>query len=428
MDVPKQVQNLPPSEVSFAAADDDNSEPSCVVCSSVVALHNNNYRRTPLLHDNKPLQWHFRTSHPNPNRYSQLAQTFSDVPYFPRRTLNQMFCIPRQQGKTRRAAVLPTPMNISLPLELVHTDISGPVLPSLSGSMYSLAFMDSRTAKSDVFFLKKKSELATCLMSYKAKAEIQTGYRLQKMRLDGAGENMSTVVKTFCIQNGIQLNPSPPHAHQSNGTAERLIQELWARTRVLLFASQLPASLWAEVMSHANWLRNRLPSSRIENQIPILMWNPSTSIQFSKVPLFGQPGFAFKYRSDTVPNKKFLARSVHAHFVGMESDTTILRVYVPETKSVMLTRAKDFRPYEKEQLPGVASILDGLARQTEIEGIDNSDGQEEDVLIKAFNIFCPTTLPLHTSLIKPRNQTMSRSSKPDSRIPSSFHNAILDPA
>ena len=227
---------------------------------------------------------------------------------------------------------------------------------------------------------------------------------------------MSTAVKTFCPQNGIQLDPSPPHAHQSNGTAERLIQELWTRTRELLFASQLPASLWAEAMSHSNWLRNRLPSSRIENQIPILMWNPSTSIQFSKVPLFVQPGFAFKYRSDTVPNKTFLARPVafHAHFVGMESDTTILRVYVPETKSVMLTRAQDFRPYKKKQLLGVASILDGLARQTEIEGIDNSDEQAEDVPMKALNIFCPTTLPLHTPLIKPRNETMSRSSKADS--------------
>ena len=75
-------------------------------------------------------------------------------------------------------------------------------------------------------------------------------------------------------------------------------------------------------MNHANWLRNRLPSSRIENRIPILMWNPSTAIQFSKVPLFGQPGFAFKYLADTVPNKTFLPRSVHAHFVGMASDTT----------------------------------------------------------------------------------------------------------
>ena len=150
-DVPKQVQDLRPSEVFFAAADDDNSEPYCVVCSSVVALHNSNYRRTPLLHDNKSLQWHFRTGHPNPNRYSQLAKTFLDVPYFPRSTLDQTFCILCQQGKTRRAAVLPTPMNVSLPLELVHTDISGPVLPSLSGSIYSLAFMDSRNAKSDVF-------------------------------------------------------------------------------------------------------------------------------------------------------------------------------------------------------------------------------------------------------------------------------------
>ena len=317
-------------------------------------------------------------------------------------------------------------MNVTMLLELVHTDISGPVIPSLSGSVYSLGFMDSKTAKSDVFFLKKKSDLPIYLMKYKARSELQTGYRIQKMRLDGAGENMSGTVEDFCTQHGIQLDPSPSHAHQSNGTAERLIQELWARTRVLLFASKLPATLWAEAMYHANWLRNRLPSSRIGNQIPALLWNPSTTIQFSKVPVFGQPGFAFKYRSDTVPNKKFLARSVHAHFVGMQSDTTILRVYVPETKSVMLTRIQDFRPYSNETLPGVASLLDGLARESELEGIQKSNGQADDVLMQALQVFAPSLSQNHQRSI--RNQNMFRSLRTDAKIPSCFDDAVLDPS
>ena len=180
-------------------------------------------------------------------------------------------------------------------------------------------------------------------------------------------------------------------------------------------------------MNHANWLRNRLPSTRIQNQIPILIWNPSTSIQFSKVPVFGQPGFAFEYRADTVPNKKFLARSVHGHFVGMASDATLLRVYVPETKTVMLTRAQDFRAYEDEKLPGVASILDGLSRQSEIEGIQDTDGQAEDVLLKALQVFHTSTNPSRSLPDTSGAYRLFRSSKAKSFLPSSFNDAIQDP-
>lgn len=162
-------------------------------------------------------------------------------------------------------------------------------------------------------------------------------------------------------------------------------------------------------MNHANWLGNRLPSTRIQNQIPILMWNTSISIQFSKVPVFGHPVFAIKYRADTVPNKKFLAQSIHAHFVGMESDAKLFRVHVPETKTVMLKRAQYFCCYEDEKLPGVASILDVLSRQTEIEEIQNTDVQAEYVLMKTFNIFSPPTLLQGIHRIKPGNQSLLRS-------------------
>ena len=398
-----------------------------ITCASSAAIPNGIYRRTSELHEKKPLKWHFRTGHPSPTRYSQLFRFFPDVQFFPRNNLSEMFCIPCQQGKTKRAAVLPTLAKVTMTLELVHLDISGPVLPSLSGSTHALSNMDSMTAKSDFFFLKRKNELTTCLNKYKESSELRTGHRMRKIRLDGAGENMGGAVESFCTQHGIHLDPSSPYAHQSNGTDERLIQELWARTRVLLFASQLPASLWAEAMNHSNWLRSRLPSSRIQDQIPILLWDPSTKVQLSQVPFFGQPGFAFKYRSETVPNKKFQARSVHGHFVSMGSDKTIIRVYVPESKSVMLTRIQDFRQYSDETLPGIASIIDGLSRQAELEGIRNSNGQAEDVLLKELQVLLSSTNPSSSLRNTSGSYRLFRSSNGNSHLPSSFNDAIQDP-
>lgn len=243
-----------------------------------------------------------------------------------------------------------------------------------------------------MFFSKKKPELPKVLTEYKMRSERQTGFPLRQLCVDGAAGNLSGEFQTFCGENGIELKPSPPHAHQSNGTAERLIQEFWQRTRVLLFASKLPHSIWAEAMHHANWLRNRLLSTLIQGDIPILLWQPRTRMHFNKVPVNGQPRFAFRYRSESVRNKRFLVRSVHGNFVGMESDETLFRIYVPETNSITLTRVQDFRLYRHEKLAGVAFLLDGLARQSAIESLDNSDRQAEDVLMRAFHAYAYTNL------------------------------------
>lgn len=97
----------------------------------------------------------------------------------------------------------------------------------------------------------------------------------------------------FCRTFGISLEYSPAFAAQSNGTAERLIQEHWTRARVLLFASTLPTNLWAEAISHGNWLRNRLQSRRIGGDIPILKWEQRTRVDFKSLLEFGTPGFVF---------------------------------------------------------------------------------------------------------------------------------------
>jgi len=193
-------------------------------------------------------------------------------------------------------------------------------------------------------------------------------------RLDQAGENFTRVVIQFCAAEGILLQPSPPYAPESNGTAERIVQEHWTRARVLLFASQLPNELWGEALKHANWLRNRLPASRINGELPILLWNPRTIIDFKSLLLFGQLGASFIYRSKTVAKKKLQPRSALSNFVGMESDARLIRVYIPTEKNIKVIRRVDFRPIS-EKLPGVSALLDGLAREHSIE-VEQEEGDE----------------------------------------------------
>lgn len=169
--------------------------------------------------------------------------------------------------------------------------------------------------------------------------------------------------------------------------------------------------LWAESMHHGNWLRNRLPSGRIEGDIPIIRWDSSTKINFKTLPIFGQKGYAFIYTSNTLPRKKLSARALLGHFVGLQSDETLLRIYVPEQKRVHLTRAQDFKIIPKEKLPSISTLLDGLSRQ--IQSNLTNDEPYEEALIQAFLSF---RVPL----------TYAALSRLDHRLPRSFKEAIKD--
>ena len=83
---------------------------------------------------------------------------------------------------------------------------------------------------------------------------------MYRVRLDRAGENMSGELQKIVADNGMQLEYSSAYASQSNGVAERLIQDLWKMARSMLSGSDLPLQLWGEAISHAAWLRNRLPT------------------------------------------------------------------------------------------------------------------------------------------------------------------------
>ncbi len=60
------------------------------------------------------------------------------------------------------------------------------------------------------------------------------------------------------------------------------------------------------------------------------------------IPAFGQKGFAFIYQSKSVAKKKLLPRSEPACFVGMESKTRLIRVYLPSRRVSKLFAAQTF--------------------------------------------------------------------------------------
>ena len=75
------------------------------------------------------------------------------------------------------------------PLELVHTDICGPMPEqSLGGSLYIITFVDDCTRKVWAYSIKSKDEALEVFTRWIAEVENRSGYRVKTLISDNGGE------------------------------------------------------------------------------------------------------------------------------------------------------------------------------------------------------------------------------------------------
>lgn len=102
-----------------------------------------------------------------------------------------------------------------------------------------MILLDDAPVMNAVYFLHERSNTLEALKKYKALAENPSNESMQRLRSHQAGEHSSSSFFDFIHEQGIALEFSPPFASQSNGSPERLIQELWKMARTMLLDSRL---------------------------------------------------------------------------------------------------------------------------------------------------------------------------------------------
>jgi hypothetical protein len=143
------------------------------------------------------------------------------------------------------------------PLELIHTDVCGPIKPrSLGKSNYFLLFIDDFSRKTWVYFFKEKSEVFEKFKKFKAHVEKESGLVIKAIRSDRGGEFTSNEFLKYCEDNGIRRQLTVPRSPQQNGVAERKNRTILEMARSMLKSKRLPKELWAEVVACAVYLSN----------------------------------------------------------------------------------------------------------------------------------------------------------------------------
>ncbi|UYV70680.1 K02A2.6-like, partial [Cordylochernes scorpioides] len=251
-------------------------------------------------------------------------------------------CVQCIQGKlTETPFPKKTEYRATETLQLVHSDVCGP-LPtnSLSGKRYFITFTDDYSRYTKIYLLKGKDEVYEKIKDYVISAHTEFGKNIQTIRTDNGREYVNRQVEDFLNQSGIKHQLTVPYSPAQNGVAERKNRSLMEMTRCMLFDSGLPQSLWAEAVTTANYLHNRIPS-KATDKTPFELWtNRKPSLKHLK--RFGCKAFAYIPK---IKRNKLDSKVIEGIFLGYDDRSKGYRI-LHDTDNITISRSVKF--IEKE--------------------------------------------------------------------------------
>lgn len=181
----------------------------------------------------------------------------------------------------------------AMPLEVVHTDVAGPMqVGSWGGARYLLTFTDDCTRKTWGYLMKNKSEVSAHFITFKNLVEKQSGLPIKVLRSDNGAEYCNKFFSSYLSKEGIIHQTTVPYCPQQNGVAERVNRTVFEKARAMLFDSGLPIEYWGEAVMTAIYLKNRSPTKALSGGLPEHEWTGS-SVDLSGLRVFGCIAYAF---------------------------------------------------------------------------------------------------------------------------------------
>lgn len=266
--------------------------------------------------------WHYRLCHPNAQLLRKLTRLIPELDgvHIPA-SVDECFAC-----KTAKAKKLPHSSErrrASKPLDLIHTDVSGPILPSAypDGEQYFLGIVDDYTRLGFIYPMKSKSEVHLGLQAFFEMIDrtVDFPYRTRFIRMDNGTEYKTDEVKKFLRKKGIVEDLSPPHTSPLNGVAERFLQTIQNATRSILSDSGLPKRMWLFAARYTLTSYNILPREACGDQTPYeLMYRRKPAYKFLR--RFGCVAHL------TLPKKvgKFSDRAQRKFFLGLTNNGALL--------------------------------------------------------------------------------------------------------
>jgi len=159
--------------------------------------------------------WHLRYGHLN-FQSSKFPTSHALVSGLPKVEEHKEVCEGCAKGKhARERFPKGSAWRAHHPLQLVHSDICGPMqTKSLGKSSYFITFIDDYSRNCWVYFLKAKSEALDTFKKFKALVENERGCKIKCLRTDRGGEFCSKSFQSYCDMNGVRRQHTTSYTPQ----------------------------------------------------------------------------------------------------------------------------------------------------------------------------------------------------------------------
>ncbi|GKA27928.1 putative ribonuclease H-like domain-containing protein [Tanacetum coccineum] len=294
--------------------------------------------------------WHRRLGHINFKNLNKLVKG-NLVRGLPSKVFrNDHTCVACQKGKQHKASCkAKLERTITEPLHTLHMDLFGPTsVKSINHASYCLVITDDCTRFSWVFFLATKDETSGILQNFIRQIENQLNHRVKIIRSDNGTEFKNRDMLEFCGNKGIKQEYSNARTPQQNGVAERMNRTLIEAARTMLADSLLPTTFWAEAVSTACYIFNRVRVTKPQNKTPY-------ELLFGHKPIISyiRPFGCHVTILDTLSVLgKFDGKCDEGFLVGYSLNSKAFRVYNLVTKKVEVNLHVKFLE-EKPNVKGV---------------------------------------------------------------------------
>ena len=266
--------------------------------------------------------WHCRLGHVNINKLNMIIHNGLVKNMNLNNTGTLLPCEPCLLGKMTRKSFSASQPRSQRILELIHTDISGPITPVALGEFaYFITFIDDFTRFVTVYLMRKKSEAFFFFTKYHNESTTRHGCKIARLMSDEGSEYKSQSMLNFLLKEGIESLQSIPYTPEQNGIAERTNRSLVDIARTYMTSQpDIPSTLWGEAIVHASMIKNILPTSPLgDTTTPYIMWYGSPP-DVSQLITFGATVFAYiqpqqRTQHEDTPSK-FTARAEKGLFTG----------------------------------------------------------------------------------------------------------------
>ena len=265
-------------------------------------------------------------------------------------------------------------------LQLVHSNVCGPMQTQLiGGAKYFVMFIDDYTWCCTAYFMKHKSEVLDKFKEFEAKTTIAAGRAIGTLRMDNGGKYLSSAFQNYLKEKGIRHELTVPHSPQQNGVSERMNRTLVESACSMIAHAGLSNIFWAEAISVASYVRNRLPTTDLkEGETPYEWWYGGKP-DVSHFRVFGC--MAYAHMPDCERRK--LDTNSKMRFVGYSLTSKGYRLFDETNQKLHIQRDVEFNESDFGQKsamttePDLKSTANTTAKDEEVAEIRRSEKEEE---------------------------------------------------